>query len=154
MALLACRRCLNQLPRLFVRSFASSSDPIDFPDMGPPIPEFKMNEEEDLEKKRARLMYQSRKRGISEMGLLLGNFTAEYLKTFDEAQLNDFDTLINQPSNDWDLYYWIMDKVETPEMFDTDVMRQLKKHARNENMEARYRMAELDGSCVIKEKGD
>ena len=33
---------------------------IDFPDMGPPIPEYKQKENEDLQKKRARLFYQSR----------------------------------------------------------------------------------------------
>ena len=126
------------------RSLASGGPPIDFPDMGPPIPEYQKKDNEEVEIKRARLLYQSRKRGISENGLLLGNFAAKYLQTFDNNQLENFDDLINKPSNDWDLFYWMLEKDVTPKEFDTPVMDLLKEYCKNEEMEARYQQPELN----------
>ena len=40
----------------------------------------KSRENESIEERRSRLMYQSRKRGISENGLILANFSSQYLK--------------------------------------------------------------------------
>lgn len=33
-------------------------------------------------------------------------FAKEYLHHMTEKQLNLYDRLINEPSNDWDIYYW------------------------------------------------
>jgi len=45
---------------------------VDPPDMSPPIPSYQeRSSSEPLEQKRARLLYQSRKRGMTENGLLL-----------------------------------------------------------------------------------
>ena len=44
-----------------------------------------------MEEKRARLMYQSRKRGMLENGLLLGSFASKHLATFDDEQLALYD---------------------------------------------------------------
>lgn len=33
-------------------------------------------------------------------------FAKEYLPNMTEKQLNLYDRLINEPSNDWDIYYW------------------------------------------------
>ena len=41
-----------------------------------------------------------------ENGLLLSNFAARYLGEMKEPQLSVYDKLINQPSNDWEIYYW------------------------------------------------
>lgn len=124
-----------------VRCF--SSDIIDFPNMGPPIPDYPEKPGEAMEVKRARLLYQSRKRGISENGLLLSNFAAKFLNGFDEKQLKEFDVLINKPSNDWDLYYWILEKQDTPVEFETSVMKLLKSYCKNEEMESRYQQPNL-----------
>ena len=121
-----------------------ANGPIDFPDMGPPIPIYEKRDDENVEVKRARLVYQSRKRGISENGLLLGNFAARFLKEFDDNQLEEFDNLINKPSNDWDLFYWMLEKDITPEEFDTPIMNLLKEYCKNEDMEARYLQRDLD----------
>ncbi|XP_066932126.1 succinate dehydrogenase assembly factor 2-B, mitochondrial-like [Clytia hemisphaerica] len=112
--------------------------------MGPPIPEYKKKAGEDTEVKRSRLLYQSRKRGMSENGLLLSNFASRYLKTFDSQQLDEFDNLINKPSNDWDLFYWMLEKDVTPKEYDTPIMDMLKKYCKNEEMEARYQQPDLD----------
>lgn len=141
------RRCSLLMPKTLkinasaVRSM--SGEIIDFPNMGPPIPEYAEKHGETTEVKRARLLYQSRKRGMSENGLLLSNFAARYLKEFDEKQLNEFDVLINKPSNDWDLYYWILGKEDTPGEYETSVMKLLKEYCKNEDMEERYQQPNL-----------
>lgn len=33
-------------------------------------------------------------------------FAKRYLNTMSETQLQQYDRLINEPSNDWDIYYW------------------------------------------------
>ncbi|XP_065665459.1 succinate dehydrogenase assembly factor 2, mitochondrial [Hydra vulgaris] len=120
-----------------------SSNPIDFPDMGPPIPEYKKRYGEADDVLRSRLLYQSRKRGMSENGLLLSTFASSYLNRFTRKQLEEFDKIINQPSNDWDIFYWILGKKETPDEYNSEVMDLLKSFSRNQDMEARYRQPDL-----------
>ncbi|CDM37036.1 hypothetical protein DTO013E5_7198 [Penicillium roqueforti] len=59
---------------------------------------------EDLVTKRARLLYQSRKRGILESDLLLSTFADVYLGKMDYDQLVAYDNFLDE--NDWDIYYW------------------------------------------------
>ncbi|KAM9903252.1 hypothetical protein OXX79_003480 [Metschnikowia pulcherrima] len=59
---------------------------------------------ESIDVKRARLTYQSRKRGILESDLLLSRFAKKHLHTFSMEQLNEYDQLLDEP--DWDIYYW------------------------------------------------
>lgn len=65
---------------------ASSTSPSDAP---PPAPLARPGE--SLEKMRARLVYQSRKRGTLESDLLLSTFAKEHLATMEEAELREFD---------------------------------------------------------------
>lgn len=58
-------------------------------------------------------------------------------------QLSQYDRLINLPSNDWDIYYWAVERSPTPEEFDNEMMDMLKKHAKNENRESRITMPDL-----------
>ncbi|CAL1529559.1 unnamed protein product [Lymnaea stagnalis] len=115
-------------------------DPVD---TSPPIPPYIERQGETLELKRARLLYQSRKRGMLENGLLLSNFAGRYLNSLTENQLSLYDKLINQPSNDWDIYYWITGARETPEEFRSDVMELLQKHAKNIEREPRNTQPDL-----------
>ena len=57
----------------------------------PPIPPYIENFNESLEDKRARLLYQSRKRGMLENGLLLGSFASKHLDGFNPEQLSLYD---------------------------------------------------------------
>ncbi|XP_065070522.1 succinate dehydrogenase assembly factor 2, mitochondrial-like [Rhopilema esculentum] len=127
-------------------TFASNSGDriIDFPDMGPTIPEYKKKENEDLQKKRARLFYQSRKRGMSENGLLLSTFATLQLHKLEERLLDQYDKLINKPSNDWEIFYWMTEKKPTPDEYNNEIMNMLKKHAKNEKMEMRHKQPDLD----------
>ncbi|KAK5987069.1 Succinate dehydrogenase assembly factor 2 [Cladobotryum mycophilum] len=59
---------------------------------------------EDDNTKRARLLYQSRKRGILESDLLLSTFAAAHLPTMTTEQLDQYDLFLDE--NDWDIYYW------------------------------------------------
>ncbi|KAI6784358.1 Succinate dehydrogenase assembly factor-like protein [Emericellopsis cladophorae] len=59
---------------------------------------------EDANTKRARLLYQSRKRGTLESDLLLSTFAAANLPTMTPAQLTEYDLFLDE--NDWDIYYW------------------------------------------------
>ncbi|KAG6010479.1 hypothetical protein E4U21_006481 [Claviceps maximensis] len=59
---------------------------------------------EDDDTKRARLLYQSRKRGTLESDLLLSTFAKAHLPTMSSDLLTQYDLLLDE--NDWDLYYW------------------------------------------------
>ncbi|CAF4954847.1 unnamed protein product [Pieris macdunnoughi] len=97
------------------------------------IPIYNVEKPQSLEKRKARLHYQSRKRGMLENDLLLSTFAKKYLDGFSEEQTILYDRLINSPSNDWDIFYWIVQKQPTPKEFDNEIMDLLKKHAKNED---------------------
>jgi len=59
---------------------------------------------EDLKTMRARLLYQSRKRGILETDLLLSTFAHGHLGKMDRRMLDQYDRFLDE--NDWDIYYW------------------------------------------------
>ncbi|KAF2703267.1 DUF339-domain-containing protein [Pleomassaria siparia CBS 279.74] len=59
---------------------------------------------EDANTMRARLLYQSRKRGTLESDLLLSTFADTYLKSMSTELLTQYDLFLDE--NDWDIYYW------------------------------------------------
>ncbi|KAL6712754.1 Succinate dehydrogenase assembly factor 2 mitochondrial [Lecanora helva] len=59
---------------------------------------------EDANTIRARLLYQSRKRGTLESDLLLSTFADSNLSRMTPKQLEQFDLFLDE--NDWDIYYW------------------------------------------------
>jgi len=120
-----------------------SDKAVDWPSSEPPIPEYKSPENEPTARKRARLLYQSRKRGMLENGLLLSTFADKHLDSLNDQLLEQYDRLINQPSNDWEIYYWMTEKKQTPEEYENQIMDMLKNHAKNENMEERIKQPEL-----------
>ncbi|SPJ81692.1 related to EMI5 - protein required for transcriptional induction of the early meiotic-specific transcription factor IME1 [Fusarium torulosum] len=65
---------------------------------------------EDDNTKRARLVYQSRKRGTLESDLLLSTFAAAHLSTLSPELLDQYDRFLDE--NDWDIYYWATQKEE------------------------------------------
>ncbi|XP_066256571.1 succinate dehydrogenase assembly factor 2-A, mitochondrial-like [Euwallacea similis] len=107
------------------------------------IPRPKTRENEPLHQRKARLIYQSRKRGMLENDLLLSTFVAKHLNQFTVDQINTYDELINGPSNDWDIYYWASEVKEIPIEYNTDVMDLLKLHCKNLNKESRIRQPDL-----------
>ncbi|KAF9801876.1 hypothetical protein SFRURICE_009729 [Spodoptera frugiperda] len=97
------------------------------------IPRYDIDKPQSLETRKARLLYQSRKRGMLENDLLLSTFAKKYLPTLNEEQTKMYDRLINTVSNDWDLFYWMVEKQPTPKEYDNEIMDMLKKHAKNED---------------------
>ncbi|GFN78755.1 succinate dehydrogenase assembly factor 2, mitochondrial [Plakobranchus ocellatus] len=135
---------LNRLSALRLLSTGESSDGIvDPPDLTPPIPPYTEKTGESIDLKRARLLYQSRKRGMLENGLLLSTFASKYLDSFSEDQLSSYDKLINQPTNDWEIYYWVTGAKETPQEYKSDVMELLQKFSKNEEKSSRIRQPDL-----------
>ncbi|KAL8731015.1 MAG: hypothetical protein Q9166_003666 [cf. Caloplaca sp. 2 TL-2023] len=59
---------------------------------------------EDDNTMRARLLYQSRKRGTLESDLLLSTFADTNLPRMTTKQLQQYDVFLDE--NDWDIYYW------------------------------------------------
>ncbi|XP_069757757.1 succinate dehydrogenase assembly factor 2, mitochondrial [Narcine bancroftii] len=109
-----------------------------------PLPPWIERTNEPLDTKRARLLYESRKRGMLENCILLSFFAKKYLNVMTEKQLSLYDNLINKPTNDWDIYYWMTETKPTPPEFDNEVMTLLKEFAKNHNMEHRAGQPALD----------
>ncbi|KZV84187.1 DUF339-domain-containing protein [Exidia glandulosa HHB12029] len=87
--------------------------------------------DEPTETLRARLTYQSRKRGTLECDLLLSTFADENLRSMTDAELREYDQLLDEP--EWHIYYWAIEKRELPERWvDSPVLKRLQKHAKNE----------------------
>ena len=133
------RRIARNFPRLL-----SSGNDNEQPEFIP-VPEYAERPGEELEVRKARLLYQSRKRGMLENGLLLSTFAAKYLKGMTEGQVDQYDKLINKPSNDWEIYYWATGNKPTPEEYQSEIMDLLKEHAKNKEKDCRITQPPLYG---------
>ncbi|KAK6463731.1 Flavinator of succinate dehydrogenase-domain-containing protein [Scheffersomyces coipomensis] len=104
-----------------------------------------VREGETIDVKRARLVYQSRKRGILESDLLLSRFAKKHLSTFNDEELDEYDKLLDEP--DWDIYYWATKNYTVtplPDKWKNSKILQLLQHdAENKDREI-LRMPELD----------
>ncbi|KAK6074331.1 tpr repeat protein [Seiridium cupressi] len=67
---------------------------------------------EDEKTMRARLVYQSRKRGTLESDLLLSTFADAYLPKMSKEQMAQYDRFLDE--NDWDIYYWATQEAPSP----------------------------------------
>jgi len=93
-----------------------------------------------IDKLRSRLVYQSRKRGIVEIELLLSTFIEahRWLKDWDMKQLTQYSRLLMLP--DWDLYYYLVKKQDPPsdsEFFNSDLLAELRVHTSNSSKTVR-----------------
>lgn len=107
------------------------------------IPDYKVSVNETTDVKRARLLYQSRKRGMLENDLLLGTFVDKYLFSWDSQLLSQYDKLINCPYSDWDIYYWAIGSRPVPPEYDNEIMSLLQNHVQNKSKEKRIRQPDL-----------
>ena len=67
-----------------------------------------------------KLQYRAEHRGFREADIIIGGFARQHLHELSDAQLDEFERLIDQP--DPDLYAWIIGREPTPEAFDGEVM--------------------------------
>ncbi|KAJ3515743.1 hypothetical protein NLJ89_g1565 [Agrocybe chaxingu] len=86
---------------------------------------------ESIDTLRARLVYQSRKRGTLESDLLLSTFARDHLSSMPEAELKEYDKLLDEA--DWDIYYWATgERTPSQRWADSPLLEKLRIHARNE----------------------
>ncbi|MFE1602518.1 FAD assembly factor SdhE [Methylobacterium sp. ID0610] len=78
----------------------------------------------DLDPRRRRTLYRSWHRGTREMDLIMGRFADAEIGTLSEADLDEFERLIEVP--DRDLFRWISGEEDAPVNYDTPVFRRLK----------------------------
>lgn len=99
--------------------------------------------DEDSATKTRRLLWQSRKRGISENDLLLSTWFENNHKLMSDDAMDEYDRLINAQINEWDLFHWISKAKPTPTEFDNETMWALQKHCANEKKETRFKQPTL-----------
>ena len=111
----------------------------------PPLPQptYAPKSGESVAQRKARLLYQSRKRGITENGILLGTFASKYLSSMTPDLLSQYDDLLNQADSDWDIYNWITGAKSVPERYNTRIMKLLQEFVKNEHRENRLRQPDL-----------
>jgi antitoxin CptB len=78
----------------------------------------------DLDVSRRRVLFRAWHRGIREMDLIMGRFADAEIGSMSEADLAEFERLIEVP--DRDLFRWITGEEAAPENYDSAVFRQLK----------------------------
>jgi antitoxin CptB len=78
---------------------------------------------EDLSLRRRRMRYRAWHRGTKEMDLLLGPFADARLEAMDVAQLDRFETLLEEA--DTDLLKWLMGQEPAPADADHELLAEL-----------------------------
>lgn len=79
-----------------------------------------------------------------ENDILLSTFVSKFLNEMTPEQVTKYDHLINNVTNDWDIYYWATDLKPTPEEYDNDIMDMLKRHVKNDLKEKRFMQPNLN----------
>lgn len=135
------------------------------PNIPKPIPVPRHNE--SFETLRARLTYQTRKRGTLESDLIMSTFAKEHFHSLTREELMELDQVtylekapsrFSQPCKtqwtpsqlldepDWDVYYWCTEGKAPPERWaNSPILGKLKVHVRNEGKAVR-RMPDLGPS--------
>jgi antitoxin CptB len=78
----------------------------------------------DLDPRRRKILFRSWHRGMRENDLIMGGFADAHIGMLTEAELDEFERLIEVL--DRDLLSWITGEAEVPENYDTALFRRLK----------------------------
>lgn len=78
----------------------------------------------DLDPRRRKLLFRAWHRGMREMDLIMGRFADAQIGTLTDAELDEFERLIEVL--DRDLLSWVTGEVGVPENYDTELFRRLK----------------------------
>lgn len=76
-----------------------------------------------MDTRRRKLKFRAWRRGFREMDLLMGSFADQHLDTYDAAQLDQFEALLDLP--DWEVFAWLVGQNEVPEDDRSTVLDQL-----------------------------
>jgi len=82
-----------------------------------------VGDETDLETRRKRLLYRSVYRGNKENDILLGQFARAHIQSFDAAELDQYERILEAGDND--IFDWISGQAAVPTEADTPVLRKL-----------------------------
>ncbi|MBV8473120.1 MAG: succinate dehydrogenase assembly factor 2 [Hyphomicrobiales bacterium] len=77
-----------------------------------------------LDDRRRRVLFRARRRGLREMDLVMGRFADANLPAMDEAELTEFERLLDVP--DPQVLAWIVGDEPTPADYDTPLFRRLR----------------------------
>lgn len=77
----------------------------------------------NLDVRRRKLLFRAWHRGMREMDLILGQYADQYLPGFTDAELDEFDQIIEVL--DRDLLKWVTGESPTPEEYDTPLFRDI-----------------------------
>jgi antitoxin CptB len=80
---------------------------------------------------RKRLRFRAARRGFKEADAIFGAFADEHLDELNEAELADFEALLNAP--DQDVYDWLRGYTPVPTLHDTPVFARLKSLCNRKN---------------------
>lgn len=78
---------------------------------------------ENVNNKRKRLIFRSWHRGTKEMDQILGSFANKYIPTFDEAELDLYEQLLE--NSDPEMYDWICGRVDVPANKNSAILEKL-----------------------------
>ena len=84
---------------------------------------------EGLEPRRKRMLIRAWRRGTREMDLLLGEYADLHIATMSEADLDDFERLMQAP--DVQLYKWVSGSEPLPEQYDSPLAQAFLKNCNN-----------------------
>ena len=82
-----------------------------------------------LDVRRRQILFRAWHRGTREMDLVMGRFADAVLPGLADAELDEFECLIDVP--DQDLFSWIMGEAEAPAEHDTPLFRRLRDFNRH-----------------------
>lgn len=79
---------------------------------------------DDLAIRRRRIGFRAWHRGTREMDLIMGRFADAELGNLDEAGLDSFEALMEQP--DPELYKWVSEEAPPPQGVDADFLARIR----------------------------
>lgn len=86
--------------------------------------------ESPLEIRRKRLKFRAQRRGFREVDLVFGTFAVAELAGLSEAEMDQFEALMDAP--DQEVWLWLQDKAPVAPQFDTAVFARLKALCRRD----------------------
>jgi antitoxin CptB len=84
---------------------------------------------EGLDARRRKALYHAWHRGMREMDLLLGNFADAAIGDLPDAELGEFEMLMDVP--DQDLFDWISGREDVAANYDTGLFRRIQEFHNN-----------------------
>lgn len=82
-----------------------------------------MTAADELENRRRRLLYRSLYRGNKENDILLGQFARAEIGSFTEADMDQYEALLDESDND--IFDWVAHRAAVPAEKDSAVLRRL-----------------------------